>query len=178
MKLFVLIFTLISTLPTHAGLITSQSDQSSYNTGDLITIDLFINHATTDIAWLELKYDFDVTELGYELNSFALTPEAFNQSWFALDDVDDVFGSVFLWIGLFDGWDQALTNSFQLGQIQFTALNDISNFSLSLPDIYAEDPWGGVIDETSLQVEVPEPSTIALLIAATAGLLARRRQQR
>ncbi|XPF93142.1 PEP-CTERM sorting domain-containing protein [Colwellia sp. RE-S-Sl-9] len=164
MKKVILTFLTLLAFNVNAGLITTTSDQVTYNAGDTVLVDLFINEANPSIDWLQVEYLFNNTELSFE--GFSITNEVFDNTYY-----DDIFADVDLLtiqVGFLADWSNFLGTSFQLGQLEFTALSSSVSADFTLADVFAEDKD---FNPVSVQA-VPEPSAIALFAL---GLLALRR---
>lgn len=176
MKLLVTLLTLVLAFNAKAGLITSQSDQNTYNSGDTVTVDFYVNNANPMIDWLAVEYIFDNSLLAFE--RFTITKDVFDNSYFddgyVLPSEPDL---LILNVGFNLDWDDFLTTSFKLGEVEFTALSDAASVNLQLSDIYAEDLNMIPISQDNLQVSVPEPASFAFIPLFAGLLLLKRRKQ-
>ncbi|WP_269520462.1 hypothetical protein [Alteromonas sp. BMJM2] len=163
----ILIIGLMMSFSSKASLITFSSDSSSYSTGDLIELEVFINEANPAIDNLEFLWEFDSSLFAFEM--LTITDSVFDNAYF-----DDAFASgdeLLLQLGLFADWDSFLGTSFTLGTFSFIALEDnVTSPELMLIDMFAQNFDGDDISATS----VPAPPTLAILCIAGLVLLRKR----
>lgn len=171
MKFLVFILSLVFVMNANAGVISAEADQAHYNNGDIVTVDVFVNDLNPTVDYLELDFSFDNLLLAF-----------IDDSWFDSDAVFDfgaqgyaysylpdtlIIQSLFL-----DGITNVVGTSFKLGELQFTALSDITTPLFSSTVVVAQD-----IDFNDVAPQaVPEPSTLALF-SLMGGLLLMRRKQ-
>jgi hypothetical protein len=176
MKFIALIFSMAFALNANASLLSFESDQSDYNTGDLVTVEVFVNDINPAIEFLDAEYTFNDAELEYNLGSFLVTDDVFDNSFFDLDDL--IGNSVFLTVEFAPDYTDFLGTSFKLGEITFNALADSVSAGLELASVLAEDGFGDIIEGSDLQVSVsvPAPATLALFPLVAALMFMRRRR--
>ncbi|GAC12650.1 hypothetical protein [Paraglaciecola chathamensis] len=155
----ILILGLMMSFSSKASLITFSSDSSSYSTGDLIELEVFINKANPAIDFLEIVWEFDSSLFEFEM--LTITDSVFDNSYF-----DDAFASgdeLLLQLGLFADWDSFLGTSFTLGTFSFIALEDgVSSPELLLTEVLAQN-----IDFEEINAKaVPAPSSLAIFCIA------------
>jgi hypothetical protein len=168
MKKFFVVFAFFLSINANASLISFEANQASYNDGDTVLVDIFLNSANPALEWLEAELLFDDSLFSFE--QFAVTGDVWFNTWY-----DDGFTNadlLIIQIGFLADWIDELGTSFKLGQAEFTAIGDGVTFGLSTADIYAEDAY---YEEISAQ-QVPEPSIIALL--GLAGLFLVKRSKK
>ncbi len=153
-----IILSMVFTLNANAGLITTGSDQTSYNNGDIVTFDVWVNALNPDLDNLFFDLSFDDTQLSF-----------IDNSWFDSDEVFDffAFGDAFLLAPttvavetfFLNGITDVVGTSFKLGELQFTALGNLTNPRLDFALLVdAQNIYGETIEPQVL----PEPSTLAL----------------
>ena len=173
MQFLTVLFSLVLAINANAGLISAEVDQTNYNSGDIVTVDIFINDLNPTLDYLELDFSFDDSLLSFIDYSWYSSDEVFYFG--ALVDAYDSFLSDTLIVqALFlDGITDTLGTSFKLGELQFTALSDITTPLFSSTVVTAED-----IDFNPINPQaVPEPSTLGLF-SCIAGLMLMRRKQK
>lgn len=177
MKSLMIFFAWVLTFNANAGLITTQTDQTTYNSGDIVTVDFYVNNANPIIDWLDVEYRFDDSLFAFD--SFTVTNEVFSNSY--LDDgyiLPSASDLLILNVGFLSNWDEALTTSFKLGAAEFTALSDAASIDLQLSNILASDANFNDISQAQLQVSVPEPASFAFIpLFAAAFLFMKKRKQ-
>lgn len=163
----VLIFGLLMSFYSKASLITFSSDSSSYLSGDIIELEVFINEANPAIDFLEVVWRFDASR--FEFDVLSVTDSVFDNSYF--DDAFAFGGELIFQLGLLTNWESVLGTSFKIGTFSFVALGDgISSPELLLVDTFAQNSDGDDISATS----VPAPPTLAILCLAGIVLLRKR----
>lgn len=180
MKYLAVLFSLVLTFNANASLITAQADQSSYNTGETVTVDLYINNLNPIADFLLLDYAFDSTELAFDF--FDFTDSVWNNTEGFLDADGFTFdGLIAFTIDFVDNWSDTLGTSFKLGQGQFTALQDSVSADFELSVFLAEDANFNIIPDEELQIAAPAkvsaPSGIALFSLVAGLFLMRQRKQ-
>ncbi|MGJ8679672.1 hypothetical protein [Paraglaciecola sp.] len=174
MKFLAVLFSLALAFNANAGLITAQADQTSYNTGDTVTVDLYINNLNPIADYLLLDYAFDSSELAFD--SFQFADSVWDNTEGFLDADGSTFdGLIAFTIDLVDNWSDTLGTSFKLGQGQFTALQDSVSADFDLSILLAEDANFNVIPDD--QIQVSAPSGIALF-SLFAGLVFMRKRNK
>lgn len=159
-KLLILLFACMTACKSYAGFITFEADQDSYNAGDEVTVDFFLNNANPVIDFLEVEYLFDDVALGFDM--FAVTADVFANTTF--DFAFDDFGLLIIQVGFLAGWDSFLGTSFQLGSATFTALENGVGADLTLGSILAQDAaFNDVEPSVESTNAVPAPAAIWLL---------------
>ncbi|WP_032096166.1 MULTISPECIES: hypothetical protein [unclassified Alteromonas] len=163
----ILIIGLMMSFSSKASLITFSSDSSSYSTGDLIELEVFINEANPAIDFLEIVWEFDSSL--FEFDMLTITDGVFDNSYF-----DDAFASgdeLLLQLGFSADWDSFLGTSFTLGTFSFIALEDnVTSPELMLIDMFAQNFDGDDISATS----VPAPPTLLMLCIVGIAFLRKR----
>jgi hypothetical protein len=154
-----------------ANLLSFTPNQVSYNAGDTVLIDIFVNNINPEAAEFEFDLGFDNLALTYNLFTFddsvffsAVTSEA------------DVFsvGTISFFTSWFDEADVPGPN-FRLGQISFTALT-ANTPNLIVSNLYlADDNFNEVTPHPS--VTVPLPSSALLILMALAVFTLRKQTQ-
>jgi len=174
MKFITAIVAVLFMFNAHAGLITTTSDQANYNTGDVVTIDFFVNDLNPSVDWLDISYYFDNTLLALDEFSWIDSPEIISFGAFGFATSDFFAPSIFyINLGFLDGFSDVLGTSFKLGQLQFTALSDSVVAELSLTNATALDFAGAIVEPQS----VSEPSGYVLL-SLIGGLFLMRKRAR
>ncbi|WAJ71838.1 PEP-CTERM sorting domain-containing protein [Catenovulum adriaticum] len=174
MKSLMIFFAWVLTFNANAGLITTQPDQTTYNSGDIVTVDFYVNNANPIIDWLNVEYRFDDSLFSFD--SFTVTNEVFSNSY--LDDgyiLPSASDLLILNVGFLSNWDEALTTSFKLGAAEFTALSNTASPDFTLIDQFVTDVNGSEIPVEQQQVAVPEPETYAFFPLLAGFLFWRKR---
>ncbi|MFA3791995.1 PEP-CTERM sorting domain-containing protein [Aliiglaciecola sp. SL4] len=172
MKFLILIFSLTLAINANAGLISTETDQNSYNMGDVVTVDIFVNELNPNLDFLELDFVFDDSQLAFVDNSWLDSDEIVNFGAFG-DAFTYLSNTLIMQASFLYGITDIVGTSFQLGELQFTALTNINTPLFSSLIVTAQDVN---FNDIEAQVAVPEPSGIALLSIAAVLLLIRRRQ--
>lgn len=118
MKKFILIMLTVFTAHANAGLISYNSDKTSYLTGETVFVDLFVNNINPNAAELFFDYSFNDIELTF--NSFTFSDDVLNSAFITNADTfssPSILTIESIW---FDSLDLP-ASSFELGQISFTA---------------------------------------------------------
>lgn len=174
MKFIAAIVTFLFIFNSHAGLITTASDHANYNTGDLVSIDFFVNDLNPSVDFLDISYYFDNTLLTLDEFSWSDSPEIIGFGAFGLVSSDIFDPSIFyINLGFLHGFSDVLGTTFKLGQLQFTALSDSVVAELSLTNVIAFDFAGAIVEPQS----VSEPSGYVLL-SLIGGLFLMRKRAR
>jgi hypothetical protein len=168
-KIFLALFTMIA-CNAHAGLLTQVSDQATYNNGDNVLVNFYINDANAAIDWLHAEYYFDNTQLSF--NGLTITNDVYDNTYY--DDAYSVGNLLTLDIGFLSDWQLNLGNSFLLGQMSFTALANNVGATFQLEDIYAQNADFADVELQQGAQSVPEPSLLALMLLSLVTLISRR----
>lgn len=169
MKTFFVVIALVLSMNANASLISFDVDQASYNDGDTVVVDIFLNSANPDLDWLEIEFLFDNSLLSFD--QFFVTDDVWNNTDY--DDAYSDLSSLFVFVGFLADWSVELGTSFKLGQAEFIAIGDITDVNLTTVDIFAQD---ADFNQIAPQ-QVPEPSTVALIALSGLLLMNRRRKQ-
>ena len=171
MKFLAVLLSLAVMFNANAGLITTQSDQATYNAGDTILVDLFVNDANPVLDWLSVDFNFDSTQ--FLFNDFTVTDDVFlNSYYYGAYEVGTTFN---VEVGFFSGWSDFLGTSFKLGQAEFTALEHTASPKFTIENVIALDVNYADVDP---QVSaVSEPSTVALFSLMAGLVFMRKRKQ-
>ncbi len=141
-------------MQANAGLITFETDQASYNSGDIFDVTVIVDNSSGNIAEVDFALDYDESALS--LNQFTFD---FDNTLLALvaDYDDSILGTLSLYTLWFDSFDVA-AGKFELGIATFTANEDIS-LDFAASEVFVADAFG---DEVA--TAVPEPQALALLM--------------
>jgi len=170
MKFLILIFSLTLAINANAGLISSETDQASYNIGDTVIVDVFVNHINPSLDFLELDFSFNDSQLAFVENSWLDSADIFNFGAFA-DAFTFLPDTLIIQASFLNGITDVVGTSFQLGELQFTALTNIDTPLFSTAIVTAQDVN---FNDVEAQIEVPEPAGIALFSIAALLLIRRR----
>jgi hypothetical protein len=145
-NMMAMMFALLSVFTARAELISFEPDQSTYNTGSLITVDVFINDANPDIDFISFEYIF--AEPLFSFDSFlfeTIIEDSFDQiDYFDAYIENDVF---IIELGFLLDWSKVLGTSFKIGQAFFVAEQDDVSFSLTEDVSIVEDSDGNPIQQ-------------------------------
>lgn len=162
MKFLVFIFSLTLMVKANAGLISAVANQTTYNNGDTVVVDVFVNDLNPALDFLELDFSFDDSVLSFIDNSWFDSAEVFSYGAFG-----DAFSlspnTLILQANFLNGITDIVGTTFKLGELQFLALNSVNTPLFSSTIITAQDINFNNIDA---QRAVPAPSGLALLSIA------------
>ncbi|WP_440877351.1 PEP-CTERM sorting domain-containing protein [Thalassotalea sp. PLHSN55] len=156
-----------------ASLISTEFDQVSYLENDIVTMDIFINNANADIAWLEFDLDFDDSQ--FMFSDFTFTDQVIANTWYS--DAFDFIGlsPLTVQVEFADLWQDQLTSSFKLGSATFVAQMDAAP-TTTIGYFETTDSNGNVVEAQSAQ-PVPEPASLAMFALALLFMLLRVKKQ-
>ncbi|MDO6693302.1 hypothetical protein Q4574_08400 [Aliiglaciecola sp. 3_MG-2023] len=168
-----LVFILFSTLAmnANAGLITTETDQTSYSSGETITVDILVNDINPAIDFLAFDFGYDDSLIEFVDNSWFDSDDVFNFGAFG-DAFTFVPNTVIVQAFFLDGITDIVGTSFKLGELQFTALTNTNTplFSSTIVDAIDVN-----FNDIEPQITVSEPAGIALFSIAAGIFLIRRR---
>jgi hypothetical protein len=173
MKFLVLVFFFTLAANVNAGLISAETEQTNYNNGDTVTVDIFVNNLNPALDFLELDFGFDDSLLSFVENS-----------WFDSNGVFDfgAFGDAFagfsadtlvIQANFLNGITDVLGTSFKLGELQFTALGDVNMLMFSSSIVTAQDVN---FNDVEPQATVSAPAGLLLCLVSLGLFLIRGRQ--
>ena len=164
MKKFAVVLTTLlltlTSLHSQASFIGVSTDQTNFNAGDTVLLDLSISNISLDTAELGFNLNFDSAALAFD--SFSFSDDVFNSAFLSAADLsffdNNIVEFFVLW---FDSVDLPGT-SFSLGQASFTA-QQASSAEFSITDAYLADVTGGDIDLPVADVSAPTATIIMLM---------------
>ena len=152
-----------------ASLITVEPEQDSYLDGDIVTMDVFVNGADPDMAWLGFNLQYDsfgldpIWDVDF-LSSFNFLPSVVSNTSNSV--VIDYLGDVDFFMEFNSDWADNLSASrFQLGSLSFSAMGDFPLLDVSISNV-----------DVAVDAQVPEPESMALMLAGLGLLLYRKKK--
>ena len=180
MKFLTLLFSIALMFNANAGLITTDTDNNSYDIGDIITVDFVINNPNPVIDFTYFEFVFDESIYDFINVGFTSNVDSY-LDWNSYAELDFFTSNIIVisaeWLS---GWQTALGNSFTLAQATFELTSDAFNsdfLSLDYIEVIDVTANGDVyLDESEFQVAVPEPTTLLLFAGVALMLFVNRRK--
>jgi len=193
-KIIILLTLLLVSLSSKATLITIESDQDSYQIGDVLTANFVISDIEDDfssfqklLASFDFTVSWDNSIIEYVSTSFGNKLDVGAGSDQFIDSMAD---SLALSEISYAWWDELLLaqdglSQFVLASINFTVIGEGSSY-LNLTNVAFGDEFGAAFTDVSSNdkaysvtsansVDVPEPSVIVLMLMAFTLLIRKMR---
>jgi hypothetical protein len=162
MKNMILAVALLFTFHTNAALIEFDFEEQSYNSGDFFNVLITVDNSAGNIEEIDFEIDYDVNSLIFDSFSFD-----FDNTFTAIAFSDEfALGTVELW----SWWSELDTPNgiFELGFATFKVA-DLGGDSY----LAAKSEFDLVVN-TVVTAEVPEPSTMLIMLLGLGIILIRQ----